>query len=227
MADKKKNPSTRRDEQTMVKERVKRPRRHKVLLHNDDFTPMEFVVEILESVFNRSAAEATRIMLTVHRSGLGVAGVFSAEIAEAKTMKTLRFARESDTPPLHHGARMNLADELRVALSRALDEATKHRHEFLTLEHVLLALLHDPSTADVLKAVGCDLATLERDLAAYLESEVEKFPEGRPVEPQQTPAFQRSSSGRPFMCSTPGATPSMVLPCSSRSFAKRTATVSS
>ena len=61
MADKKKNPSTRRDEQTMVKERVKRPRRHKVLLHNDDFTPMEFVVEILESVFNRSAAEATRI----------------------------------------------------------------------------------------------------------------------------------------------------------------------
>ena len=86
---------------------------------------------------------------------------------------------------------MNLADELRVALSRALDEATKHRHEFLTLEHVLLALLHDPSTADVLKAVGCDLATLERDLTAYLESEVEKFPESRPVEPQQTPAFQR------------------------------------
>ena len=86
---------------------------------------------------------------------------------------------------------MNLADELRVALSRALDEATKHRHEFLTLEHVLLALLHDPSTADVLKAVGCDLATLERDLTAFLESEVEKFPEGRPVEPQQTPAFQR------------------------------------
>ena len=100
MADKKKNPTTRRDEQTMVKERVKRPRRHKVLLHNDDFTPMEFVVEILESVFNRSAAEATRIMLTVHRSGLGVAGVFSAEIAEAKTMKTLRFARESGYPLL-------------------------------------------------------------------------------------------------------------------------------
>jgi len=86
---------------------------------------------------------------------------------------------------------MNLADELRVALSRALEEASKRRHEFLTLEHVLLALLHDPDTADVLKAVGCDLAALEKDLTAFLESEVEKIPEGRPVEPQQTPAFQR------------------------------------
>ncbi len=86
---------------------------------------------------------------------------------------------------------MNLADDLRVALSRALDEATRRRHEFLTLEHVLLALLHDPSTADVLKAVGCDLESLERDLTAFLESEVDKFPEGRRVDPQQTPAFQR------------------------------------
>jgi ATP-dependent Clp protease ATP-binding subunit ClpA len=86
---------------------------------------------------------------------------------------------------------MNLADELRVALSRALDEATLLRHEFLTLEHVLLALLHDPTTADALKAVGVDLAQLEADLSAFLESEVEKIPEGRPVEPQQTPAFQR------------------------------------
>ena len=86
---------------------------------------------------------------------------------------------------------MNLADDLRVALSRALDEATLRRHEFLTLEHVLLALLHDPTTADVLKAVGVDLRQLENDLSAFLESEVEKIPEGRPVEPQQTPAFQR------------------------------------
>ena len=86
---------------------------------------------------------------------------------------------------------MNLADDLRVALSRALDEATLRRHEFLTLEHVLLALLHDPTTADVLQAVGVDIAQLERDLTAFLESEVEKIPDGRPVEPQQTPAFQR------------------------------------
>ena len=100
MADKKKNPATRRDEQTMVKERTKRPRRHKVVLHNDDFTPMEFVVEILESVYNRTAAESTRIMLSVHRSGIGIAGIFSREIAEAKAIKTVRFARESGYPLL-------------------------------------------------------------------------------------------------------------------------------
>jgi ATP-dependent Clp protease adaptor protein ClpS len=100
MADKKKNPAIHRDEQTMVRERLKRPRKHKVILHNDDFTPMEFVVEILESVFNRSGAEATRIMLTVHRSGIGIAGVFSCEVAEAKAVKTVRFARESGYPLL-------------------------------------------------------------------------------------------------------------------------------
>ena len=86
---------------------------------------------------------------------------------------------------------MNLADELRVALSRALDEAAKRRHEYLTLEHVLLALLHDPSTADALQACNVNIAKLEKELTAYLESEVEKIPEGRHIEPQQTPAFQR------------------------------------
>ena len=100
MADKKKKPTTRQDEQTLVKERPKRPRKHKVVLHNDDFTPMEFVVEVLESVFNRSGAEATRIMLSVHRSGIGVAGIYSGEIAEAKATKTIRFARESGYPLL-------------------------------------------------------------------------------------------------------------------------------
>ncbi|MGB0639127.1 MAG: ATP-dependent Clp protease adaptor ClpS [Myxococcota bacterium] len=100
MTTKKNKPTTRRDEETMVKERIKRPRRHKVLLHNDDFTPMEFVVEILESVFNRSSAEATRIMLAVHRSGVGIAGVYSREISEAKSTKTVRFARESGYPLL-------------------------------------------------------------------------------------------------------------------------------
>ena len=76
------------------------PPLYKVVLHNDDYTPMEFVVEVLESVFNRSGAEATRIMLTVHRSGIGVAGIFSSEVAEAKAAKTVRFARESGYPLL-------------------------------------------------------------------------------------------------------------------------------
>jgi ATP-dependent Clp protease adaptor protein ClpS len=100
MADKKKTPTTRRDDQTMVKERLKRPRKHKVVLHNDDFTPMEFVVEILESLFRRTSAEATRIMLSVHQSGIGIAGIYSGEIAEAKAVKTIRLSRESGYPLL-------------------------------------------------------------------------------------------------------------------------------
>jgi len=96
----KKKSNTQRDENTLLKERVKRPERHKVVLHNDDFTPMEFVVEVLEALFNRSPAEATRIMLQVHRQGIGIAGVYSREIAEAKSTKTVRIARESGYPLL-------------------------------------------------------------------------------------------------------------------------------
>jgi len=98
MAGKKKSPTTRRDEQTLVKERVKRPERHKVVLHNDDYTPMEFVVQLLETLFGRSAAESTRIMLHVHRNGIGIAGVYSREIAEAKAVKSVKIARESGYP---------------------------------------------------------------------------------------------------------------------------------
>ena len=87
-----------RQSDTMVKERTKRPRRYQVLLHNDDFTPMEFVTQILETIFRKSGAEATRIMLTVHNSGLGVAGVYSREIAETKAMRTIQLAREAGYP---------------------------------------------------------------------------------------------------------------------------------
>lgn len=81
-----------------VRDRVERPRRFKVLLHNDDFTPMEFVIMVLMELFHRSSAEATRIMLHVHRNGVGVAGVFSREIAEAKAARTIQAARDAGFP---------------------------------------------------------------------------------------------------------------------------------
>ncbi len=95
-----KKPTRRLDrkQDTLVKERVKRPRKHRVIMHNDDYTPMEFVVHLLESIFHKTPAEATRIMLTVHTSGIGVAGVYSREIAETKATKSVRIARDQGYP---------------------------------------------------------------------------------------------------------------------------------
>lgn len=78
--------------------RTQKPKMYKVLLHNDDYTTMEFVVFILTAVFRHSEAEATRIMLAIHTAGIGVAGVFTREIAETKASKVVEMARQADYP---------------------------------------------------------------------------------------------------------------------------------
>jgi len=83
---------------TKPKQVNKKPRRYKVLLHNDDYTTMEFVVSILMSIFNRDQQAAFDIMLRVHQSGLGVAGIYTKEIAETKAAKTVELARKYDFP---------------------------------------------------------------------------------------------------------------------------------
>lgn len=70
----------------------------KVLLHNDDYTTMEFVVHILMLVFRKSLEEATRIMLNVHREGIGLCGIYSHEVAETKVETVMRLARENGHP---------------------------------------------------------------------------------------------------------------------------------
>lgn len=89
-------------ESTAVKERekVEKPRMFRVILHNDDYTTMEFVVYVLMEVFRKSQLEATRIMLTVHRSGRGVAGVYTRDVAETKAEQTVDRAREAGFPLL-------------------------------------------------------------------------------------------------------------------------------
>ncbi|MCY4380157.1 MAG: ATP-dependent Clp protease adapter ClpS [Proteobacteria bacterium] len=83
---------------TSVETKVDEPKMHRVLLHNDDFTPMEFVVDILENYFDKSPPQATQIMLDVHKKGVGLCGVFTKEIAETKTMMVVEKAKTHQYP---------------------------------------------------------------------------------------------------------------------------------
>ena len=93
-------PGNREEIELAVKPRprTQRPPMYKVLLLNDDFTPMEFVVHVLERLFNMTHAQAIEIMLTVHRKGVAVVGVFSHEIAETKVAQVMELARRQQHP---------------------------------------------------------------------------------------------------------------------------------
>ncbi len=81
-----------------TKPKTKKPSMYKVLMLNDDYTPMEFVVHILERFFNKNRQEATRIMLHVHKRGVGVCGVYTYEVAETKVTQVMDFARQHQHP---------------------------------------------------------------------------------------------------------------------------------
>jgi ATP-dependent Clp protease adaptor protein ClpS len=93
---------TRDDAGSAVKERVQtkkqEPTQYKVILLNDDYTTMEFVVEVLESVFQKSSAEAFRVMMQVHLNGSGVAGIYPFEIAETKVETVTALAKHAEFP---------------------------------------------------------------------------------------------------------------------------------
>jgi ATP-dependent Clp protease adaptor protein ClpS len=78
--------------------KTKKPSMYKVLMLNDDYTPMEFVVHVLERFFSKSREEATQIMLHVHRRGVGICGVFTYEVAETKVTQVTEFARRNQHP---------------------------------------------------------------------------------------------------------------------------------
>ena len=80
------------------KKKLRPPKSFKVILHNDDWTPMEFVVFVLMEVFNKAEEVATAIMLDVHKKGKGVAGVYSFQIAEQKVFDTLQLAKHNEFP---------------------------------------------------------------------------------------------------------------------------------
>jgi len=83
---------------TVTKPKVKKPRLYKVLIHNDDYTTMEFVVYVLQKHFGKTLADAQGIMLKVHNEGVGVCGVYTHEVAESKVAKVTQEAKENGHP---------------------------------------------------------------------------------------------------------------------------------
>jgi len=83
---------------TKTRTKTQRPSLYKVLLLNDDYTPMEFVIVVLERFFNKSGEDATRIMLHVHHNGVGICGVYTYEVAETKVAQVVDYARQNQHP---------------------------------------------------------------------------------------------------------------------------------
>jgi ATP-dependent Clp protease adaptor protein ClpS len=96
------DPSRREDQEgdlaTQQKRRVEKVRRFKVVFHNDNYTTMEFVVQVLLRFFHKTESEATHIMLSIHHKGSGVAGVYSKDVAETKVAEVQAYAKEHSMP---------------------------------------------------------------------------------------------------------------------------------
>ena len=86
--------------ETRSEQTLERPRMWRVLLHNDDYTTQDFVVWVLETIFQKARAEAVEIMMSVHRSGMGVAGVYTHDVAETKLKNTRQLAEQNEFPLL-------------------------------------------------------------------------------------------------------------------------------
>ncbi len=94
------NPDLDDDVATRTVPRAKTPRRFKVIFHNDDYTTMEFVILVLRSYFHKNDAEANHIMMTVHRKGRAVAGIYPRDVAETKVSEVMDLAKENGMPLL-------------------------------------------------------------------------------------------------------------------------------
>ncbi|MEN8200607.1 MAG: ATP-dependent Clp protease adapter ClpS [Thermodesulfobacteriota bacterium] len=83
---------------TRDQDKVQEPSLYKVLLHNDDYTSMEFVIAVLERVFRKNTSEATKVMMNVHQEGVGIAGIYTREICETKVVIVHDLARQNEYP---------------------------------------------------------------------------------------------------------------------------------
>ena len=99
---------------------VKEPPSYQVILLNDDYTPMEFVVMVLEKIFNKKQEEATQIMLHVHKNGIGVCGTFTYEVAESKCKSVMDMAKKMNIPYNVQWKKANVVSKFRKNIKRCL-----------------------------------------------------------------------------------------------------------
>ena len=183
--------------------KVKPPPLYRVLLINDDFTPMEFVVDILESIFGMERTRATQVMLEVHTKGRGICGGFQLRNCRNQGCPGNDNCKATAAPAVVHdgGVLTVLSSELEFCLNEAFQKARDQRHEFMTVEHLLLALLDIPSVHEIIKACDGNIAELRRQLTECVEEQTPLLPEDEDLEVQQHWDFNAFCSERYFMCS--------------------------
>jgi ATP-dependent Clp protease adapter protein ClpS len=171
--------------------RTKPPSLYQVVMLNDDYTPMEFVVMVLQEFFQRDTDTAMLIMLKIHHEGRGVCGVYLQGRGrnQGRTGAHRRTARRASAA-VHYGGRM-IAQELEVSLHMAFVEARQQRHEFITVEHLLMALLDNPSAAEVLRACAANIEDLRKSLATFIKENTPTVGGTEEVDTQPTLGFQR------------------------------------
>jgi hypothetical protein len=178
---------------TRRRSKLQKPTLFKVLLHNDDFTTRDFVVEVLRMVFHKNESDAVRTApRPSKRPGCG-RRLHPRDGRDEGRAGDVPGAAERVPSSRDDGAGMspNISRNLQRNFRAAIDDAHARRHEFLTLEHILLAIARDRRGADLLRGCGANPRRLALELERFLDEEVETLPEGDERMPVETIALRR------------------------------------
>ena len=136
--------------------------------------------------------KATLIMLAVHNKGKGVCGIYPRDIASTKVSQVISLARKNQHPLqcLMEEINFMIAQELEVTLHMAFMDARQRKHEFVTVEHLLLALLDNPSASEIFKACDIDVTDLRKILLEFVEEHTPQI-KSKDIDTQPTLGFQR------------------------------------
>ncbi len=168
------------------------PQMFKVLLHNDDYTSMDFVVEVLTGIFHKTHAQAEQIMLQIHEKGKAICGVYSFEIAQTKAQQVKQRAKQNEFPLLatiEEDINM-ISIALNDVFKQAVGYAKENRHEYLTVEHVFLAIVKSVAGQEILSILDADLKRLQEGIVEHITKTIPSLKEA--VEPFETVALSRA-----------------------------------